>query len=300
VRTFTALVNPISGGGHAAAKWEPLAELILRAGADVKVVLTLSREHAVEAATEYAAAGDVVVAVGGDGLVRDVATGVVAAGVVAAGVVAAGGTMAIVPAGRGNDLARGLDLPTDLPGLADLLLNGPVRPIDVLEANGVMVPGNVYAGMDATATKIINDNRRIPARLLYRLAPVMALTRWRPAEFTVVGDGETITTMGHMVVIANSGRYGHGLHIVPTAVLDDGLLDVMVVGAVPKYKVGAFMGEAKTGAHARRPEVHLSTATEVTVSADRPVPVCADGDELGELPVTVRLRAGALNLIRPA
>jgi YegS/Rv2252/BmrU family lipid kinase len=289
VRSFTALVNPISGGGHAAAKWEPLAELILRAGADVKVVLTLSQAHAVESATEYSTAGDVVVAVGGDGLVRDVATGVVAAG----------GTMAIVPAGRGNDLARGLDLPTGIAELADLLLNGPVRAIDVLEANGVIVPGNVYAGMDATATKIINDNRRIPAKLLYRLAPVIALARWRPADFTVVADGHSTTTTGHMVVIANSGRYGHGLHIVPTAVLDDGLLDVMVVGQVPKYKVAAFMGQAKTGAHARRPEVELSTAKEVTLSADRPVPVCGDGDELGELPITVRVRPGALNLIAP-
>jgi diacylglycerol kinase family enzyme len=286
VRSFTALVNPISGGGHAAAKWEPLAELILRAGADVKVVLTLSQAHAVESATEYSTAGDVVVAVGGDGLVRDVATGVVAAG----------GTMAIVPAGRGNDLARGLDLPTGIAELADLLLNGPVRAIDVLEANGVIVPGNVYAGMDATATKIINDNRRIPAKLLYRLAPVIALARWRPADFTVVADGHSTTTTGHMVVIANSGRYGHGLHIVPTAVLDDGLLDVMVVGQVPKYKVAAFMGQAKTGAHARRPEVELSTAKEVTLSADRPVPVCGDGDEL---PITVRVRPGALNLIAP-
>jgi diacylglycerol kinase family enzyme len=68
---------------------------------------------------------------------------------------------------------------------------------------------------------------------------------------------------------------------------------------VPKYKVAAFMGQAKTGAHARRPEVELSTAKEVTLSADRPVPVCGDGDELGELPITVRVRPGALNLIAP-
>ena len=63
-----------------------------------------------------------------------------------------------------------------------------------------------------------------------------------------------------MVVIANSGRYGHGLHIVPSAVLDDGQLDAMVIGAVPKYKVAAFMSETKTGEHAERPEVQLSAA----------------------------------------
>jgi diacylglycerol kinase family enzyme len=307
VRSFTALVNPLSGGGSAALKWEPLESQLQRAGAEVKVVLTRSREHAVSAAAKAADAGDVVVAVGGDGLVRDVATGVVPVG----------GTMAIVPAGRGNDLAAGLDLPTDHAALGGLLLNGPVRRVDVLAANGVFVPGNVYTGLDAVATKIINENRRIPAKLLYRLAPVIALARWRPVCFTVttggaeaadgadVADGmggatlTTTTERGHMVVVANSGRYGHGLHIVPTAVLDDGRLDVLTVGAVPKYKIAAFMGETKTGEHAKRPEVRLSSGTTVTISADSPVPVCADGDDIGMLPVTVSLRPGALNLIAP-
>jgi diacylglycerol kinase (ATP) len=289
VRSFTALVNPVSGGGTAALKWAPLAALLQDAGAAVTVVLTRSREHAVEAARQAASSGDVVVAVGGDGLVRDVATGVVAAG----------GTMAIVPAGRGNDLAAALDLPSGHADLAELLLAGTPRAIDVLEANGVIVPGNVYAGLDAVATKIINDNRRIPAKLLYRVAPVLALARWKPARFTIATDRGSRTGDGHMVVIANSGRYGHGLHIVPSAVLDDAQLDVMLVGAVAKYKVAAFMNETKKGTHALRPEVQTESATQVTLSADRPVPVCADGDEIGMLPVTVTLHAAALMLLAP-
>lgn len=289
MRRFTALVNPISGGGTARARFEPLAARLREAGADVAVLDTRSQEHAVSAATDAAAAGDVVVAVGGDGLVRDVATGVVRSS----------GTMAIMPAGRGNDLALGLGLPNDVPSLAELFLHGPIRPIDVLEANGVIVPGNVYTGLDAVATKIINDNRRIPARLLYRVAPVLALARWRAVQFRVEHDAGSSVTRGHMVVVGNSGRYGHGLRIVPSAVLDDGRIDVLTVGAVPKYKVAAFMGEAKTGAHVRRPEVTVTSARRVTVSADRPVPVCADGDQIGDLPVTVTLHAAALNLIAP-
>ena len=289
MRRFTALVNPISGGGTAAARFAPLADAVRAAGANVDIVATQSQEHAVECAREASGRGDVVVAVGGDGLVRDVA----------AGAVATGGTMAIVPAGRGNDLALGLGLPTGVPELADLLLTGPVRKLDVLDADGAIVPGNVYAGLDALATKIINGNRRVPARLLYRLAPVLALVRWRPTSFTASIDGVSVTVRGHMVVIANSGRYGHGLHIVPSAVLDDGRLDVLAIGAIPKVKVAACMGEAKTGEHVRRPEVQVHSGTEVTLTADRPVPVGADGDLIGHLPVTVRVRPGALNLIAP-
>lgn len=290
MRSFTALVNPVSGGGSAALKWAPLATLLQDAGAQVSVVLTRSQEHAVESAERAAAAGDVVVAVGGDGLVRDVATGAVRGG----------GAMAIVPAGRGNDLAAALDIPHDHAALADLLLTGTERHLDVLDVDGMIVPGNVYAGLDAVATKIINENRRLPALLLYRLAPVLALVRWKPATFTLDTDAGTRTAAAHMVVLANSGRYGHGLHIVPSAVVDDGHLDAMTIGAVPKFKVAAFMSEAKRGTHVHRPEVEVSTATRVTLSADRPVPVCADGDELGMLPVTVTLRAGALRMVAPA
>lgn len=290
MRSFVALVNPVSGGGSAALKWAPLAALLQDAGADVSVVLTRSRDHAVQAARQAAETADVVVAVGGDGLVRDVATGVVDAGA----------TMAIVPAGRGNDLAAALGLPSDHHALAELLLHGTARAIDVLDVDGTIVPGNVYAGLDAVATTIINANRRVPAKLLYRLAPVAALLRWKPATFTLDTDDGTLEATAHMVVLANSGRYGHGLHIVPSAVLDDGSIHAMVIGAVPKYQVAAFMSEAKDGRHARRTEVQVSRSTQVRLAADRPVPVCADGDELGMLPVTVTLRAGALRMLAPA
>ena len=289
MRSFTALVNPISGGGRAARSWAPLAECLGSTGARVRVEVTRSRAHAIELAMAAAADGDVVVAVGGDGLVRDVA----------GAAVASGGTLGIVPAGRGNDLARALRLPTTVDGLATLLLEGPAKTIDVLDINGTIVPGNVYAGLDSVANRIINGNRWIPGALLYRLAPIRAIATWKAATYTVCADGVTTTVKAHMVVLANSGADGHGLQIVPPAKLDDGLPDVMIVGDGPCRAVVSFMREAEHGAHINRPEVSLSTAREVTLTADRPLPVCGDGDELAQLPVTVRLRTGALQVLAP-
>ncbi|WP_329569659.1 diacylglycerol/lipid kinase family protein [Kitasatospora sp. NBC_01266] len=288
---FTAIVNPISGGGHTVARWEPIAARLRTAGATVRTVPTRDREHAIAAARSAAENGEVVVAVGGDGMVRDVADGTVRGG----------GTMAIVPAGRGNDLARTLRLPgvEEPEAAARLLLAGRRRAIDVLEVNGVIAPGNVYIGIDALATRIINAGRGLPALLLYRLAPLRAILGWRAAGYTLSVDGERREVRGHTVVVANSGAYGHGLRIVPTAVLDDGLLDVMVVGDGPRAKVVAFMREAKRGTHLRRPEVDVRTAREVTVDADRPIPVCADGDEIAVLPARIRILPGALTLLVP-
>jgi YegS/Rv2252/BmrU family lipid kinase len=289
MRTFTALVNPISGGGKAAQKWAPLAAKLNAAGADVRVELTRSREHAVACARTAAAEGRIVVAVGGDGLVRDVAEGTVAAK----------GTMAIVPAGRGNDLARMLGLPTDVAGLSDLLLHAEPKPLDVIDLNGTIVAGNVYCGIDSVSNAMINNNRRLPAKLVYRLAPVRAVLTWTAPQFTLTLDGDQTTLRAHMVVIGNSGGYGHGLNIVPSARIDDGLLDVLIVRDGPRRAVASFMREAQRGTHVHRPEVSVQQAREVTIDADRPVPVCGDGEELAALPATMRVRPSALRLIRP-
>lgn len=98
---FTAIVNPISGGGHTVARWEPIAARLRTAGATVRTVPTRDREHAIAAARSAAENGEVVVAVGGDGMVRDVADGTVRGG----------GTMAIVPPGGATTWPAILRLP---------------------------------------------------------------------------------------------------------------------------------------------------------------------------------------------
>jgi len=288
--TLTALINPISGGGHAKSIWQPIADRLAAREVSVTVEVTRSQQHAVQSARAAAERGDVVIAVGGDGLVRDVACGVVPVG----------GTMAIVPAGRGNDLARKLELSHDPDVLAAMLAGGQVRTYDVIEAAGQIVLGNVYVGIDSVSNKAINDNRWLPGLLVYRLAPVGAILSWHAPTFTVECDGESRTLAAHSVVVANSGAYGHGLKIVPSAVLDDGQLDVMTVADGPRRKVVKFMSQAKDGSHVNSDTVTVRRATRVTISADRAVPVFADGDYLAEMPISMALRPSALKLVMPS
>lgn len=289
MRSFTILVNPISGDGRAPQRVRPVAELLRRAGATVREVITQSASHATQAARGAVRAGDIVVAAGGDGLARDVADAVVPAG----------GIMGILPAGRGNDLARKVGIPAQPAALARLLLDGVPRTVDVLECAGRIIPGNLYAGIDSTANAMINASRWVPAGLLYRVAPVLTMVRWRPVDFRLAIDGEAWSVRAHTVVVGNSGAYGHGLDIVPSAVVDDGVFDVMVAGDMPRWKIATVIREATEGRHVRRPEISIRTAQEITIDAARAVPVCGDGDYLGELPVTVRLLPAALNLLRP-
>jgi diacylglycerol kinase (ATP) len=287
--SYTALVNPVSGGGRAATAWDPVGARLRTADADVDMQFTRGRDHAVEAAAAACAAGRVVIAVGGDGLVRDVAEGVVRAG----------GVMGVVPAGRGNDLARRLRLPSGAGALAALLLTAHPRVLDVIDLDGTVVVGNVYCGIDAVATGLINRTRWLPGSLVYRLAPVRAVLTWQPPLYTLTIDGETRQVRAHTIVVGNSGAYGHGLQIVPSAEPDDGRLDVLVVGAGPRRAIAAFMREARSGTHVHRPEVEVVPAREVTIAADRPVPVCGDGEQFGTVPATARIRPSALRILAP-
>lgn len=289
MRSFVALLNPIAGDRTAADRWSAVAAELTAAGAVTRAQHTRSRAHAVELAEQASRNGDVVVAVGGDGLVRDVA----------GGCVAARGPMGIVPAGRGNDFATTLGWPTDPRRLAGQLLDGPLRSVDVLDADGVIVVGNVYAGIDSAANRIINDNRWLPGLLVYRLAPVLAMATWSSPRYEVTVDGRRSAGRAFTVVVANAGTYGHGLRIVPQAVVNDGQLDVLAVGHGRRTALPAFMAQATDGRHLGRREVSADTGTEVTIATDRAVPLFGDGDEIGSLPVTVRLRRSALILTSP-
>ncbi|HKU10483.1 MAG TPA: diacylglycerol kinase family protein [Sinomonas sp.] len=288
-RSFTAIVNPVAGGGRAAAAWAPIAQILHEAGATVRTETTRTAADGARLASAAAARGDVVVAVGGDGSARDVADAVARSS----------GTFALVPAGRGNGLAAKLGLPREAAALAELLICGTERRIDLLEVAGKLAPGNAYSGLDAVANLMMNDSR-IPAGIAYRVAPVLAVVRWKPARFEIDVDGERHSLAAHLVVMANSGRYGHGLDIVPDAVLDDGLVHVLVAGAeIPKRRIARFMKLAEEGLHIQEPGVRRFSGTHISVSADRPLPLCADGDQVGELPATVTVRPLALRVVAP-
>jgi YegS/Rv2252/BmrU family lipid kinase len=267
----------------------PLARLLREAGAGVVVEHSRSLEHARALARDAAERGDVVLGVGGDGMI----------GSVGGALARTGAVFGIVPAGRGNDFARQLGVPADPAVLAGLLLDAEPRPVDVIMANGTVVLGSVYAGVDAVAGRNANESRLLRGSAAYYAGALRAVASWRPATYRVTVDGELHERRGYTVVAANSGFYGFGRHIAPDARVDDGLLDVVVIGYVPKPLFFAVMRELADGSHVRRPEVEVLRGREVRIEADRDLPYGADGETRGRLPVTAGAVPGALNVLRP-
>ncbi|GAA2103814.1 diacylglycerol/lipid kinase family protein [Actinomadura alba] len=292
MRSFTAVVNPAAGGSgtaSGAAAVIPLARLLRESGAQVVVEHSAGLEHARALARAAAERGDVVLGVGGDGMI----------GSVGGALARTGAVFGIVPAGRGNDFARQLGVPADPAELADLLLHAEPRPVDVIMANGTAVLGSVYAGVDAVAGRNANESRLLRGSAAYYVGALRAVAGWRPAAYRVTVDGAPHERRGYTVVTANSGFYGFGRHIAPDARVDDGLLDVVIIRHAPKPLFFAVMRELADGSHVGRPQVEVLRGREVRVEADRDLPYGADGETAGALPVTATVVPGALNVLRP-
>ena len=288
-RAVRLIVNPSAGAGRA-ARLLPDVEAALRShGIAFRVDRTTSIEHARELAREAREAGEIAAAMGGDGI----------AGAVAEEIHGTDALMAVVPGGRGNDLARKLGIGHDPVAAVDLIAAGRERRIDVAEAGGRIYVGILSAGFDSDVNEIANSTRLPLGTLVYLYGALRALARWKPAHWNVTVDGTEHEFTGYAVAIANSGVFGGGMWLVPDAQIDDGLLDVAFTTARPKLSYLRGLGQVFKGAHVGKPGFELTQGREITFRADRPFTAYADGDPIADLPATVRVKPGALRVIAP-
>jgi YegS/Rv2252/BmrU family lipid kinase len=290
-RIFTLIVNPAAGGGRAGRALDAVRRALEASGDRYHVELTRSIEHAGELAAGAAAAGEVAVAFGGDGLI----------GAVAGALRDSDGVLGVLPGGRGNDLARVLRIPLEPVAACAVLTSGGVRPLDLGEAEGRTFVGIASCGFDSVANRIANETRIVRGNLVYAYGAIRALSGWKPARFELtLDDGREHVVIGYSVGAANSKAYGGGMYAAPDAELDDGLLDIPTCADMPKWRfLTSLLPKLFDGTHVNLPEVTVLRASEVTIAADRPFTLYADGDPIAELPATVRALPAAVRVIAP-
>jgi YegS/Rv2252/BmrU family lipid kinase len=289
-RSFALLVNPASGGGRSLKALPAVIAELDRLGARHRTVTTRSMEHAAEEAARAGGSGETIVAVGGDGLLRPVA----------AALKGTNGAVALVPSGRGNDLARVLGIPRDPAAAARLAVEGGERPIDVANVDGTPYLGIASFGFDSDANRIANEAKLIKGDAVYLYAALRALAAWKPARFEVTVDGTRHAVTGYSVAVGNSRSYGGGMQILPHAELDDGKLDTMLTKDAPKLTFLRELPKVFKGAHLDSPHVEVLKGEVIEVSSDRPFVIYADGDPIGATPATMRVERQALRVIGPS
>jgi YegS/Rv2252/BmrU family lipid kinase len=295
------IVNPAAGGGKAGRLAPAVKEELARLGLGVRQVLTRDLEHARELALQAAGNGETIVALSGDGLVGALADTLREV---------PGAVMGVLPGGRGNDLARVLGIGEDAVQACATIVHGIPRPVDLglvsaaqPGASGRAFVGIASVGFDSEANRIANSAPAWLGGLVYAYGALRALLSWQPARFEVELDppGERRSFSAYSVGAANSKAYGGGMRAAPDAMLDDGLLEVIVLETVGKLRfLTRIFPKVFNGSHVHEPCVSVFRAREVAISADRPFTMYADGDPIGELPVRVRALRGAVTILTPA
>jgi YegS/Rv2252/BmrU family lipid kinase len=290
MRKLSLIVNPVAGGGRPARALPDVQAALRSYDLEYDFEYTSNLEHARELALTAAANDAVAVAFGGDGLI----------GAVAGALKHSGGVVGMLPGGRGNDLCRVLGIPRNPVAACSVLASGVVREFDLGQAGERTFAGIASCGFDSVANRIANETRIVRGSLVYAYALVRALPSWKAAGFQVTLDGgETCEFTGYSVAAANSKTFGGGMRLAPDASLQDGLLDVVMIGNMPRLR---YLGLAPTvffGRHVRQRAVRVVRTRELHISANRPFTLFADGDPIAELPATVRVLPGAVRMIVP-
>ncbi|MGV9544211.1 YegS/Rv2252/BmrU family lipid kinase [Nocardia beijingensis] len=308
VRKVTVVTNPRSGHGRSGDAAGAAIARLRAGGAEVSEVRAPSAAETVRQvrdAVASAAPPDAVVCIGGDGLVNVTLPAVAETGV----------PLAMVPAGTGNDLARELGVPTDDPvAAAALVLRGRTRTIDLgrIESSSAPMWFATVAGtgFDARVTLRANEMRWPKGRLRYTVAALAEISGRFTVPYRVElvdavteglanpGAGSLLETEAVMVAVGNTRTYGGGMLICPDAIMDDGLLDLTVVGALSRREMLRLLPALSAGRRQNHPGVVQFRAAAVTLTAAG-APATADGEPAGALPITIRAVPAALTVVVP-
>ena len=277
-----------SGAGHEAGV-DGLEALFRAAGAEVVVNRTASLEELARVWSEDDGAR--LVLVGGDGSVH-----------AAVNLPGPPRDLALIPAGRANNIARSLGIPLDWHDAAGLALNGDVRPVDLIEARTArgrhLVVEGVSVGFLAQARVRYHGRNSADVRAAVR-AGAAALARFHPLAARVTSPVGAETLHLSQLFVANLPLYEFGLKVAPQADPTDATLDLVGIDAANRRAVLRMLVDLRRGTHLNRPNVHVWRADQAVIATHGCSPIVADSTDLGAGPVELRAAPAALRIVRP-
>ena len=299
------IVNPRSGGGLSEKQWARIRGALTDGLGELDSAFTTGpRDASAIAAREAAAGRRLILALGGDGTISEVADGVLAAG--------AGTTteIALIPRGTGGDFRRTLDLPHDPGAAARHLREAPARPVDAGRVRFRTADGgeavrhfvNVasFGFSSAVATRANASSKRLGGRVAFLGATLRALLSYENTDVWLSLDGKPRERRRLLMAAVGNGRFfGGGMKICPEARLDDGALDLVAVGDFSRADVLTRIGRLYDGTHLELEDVasaRVRTMTAEPVESDVQIPVELDGETPGFLPASFEVLPAALRV----
>lgn len=286
-RRIALVVNPTSGRGLGARVAPVVRARLESAGLTVDEYSTTCAEDVGRISAQVIESGaDAVALIGGDGTVH-----------LGAQVLANSGMpFGVIPAGTGNDFARGIGVPLKDPAAAaDLIVQGRTRTVDLATAKDEFITTVVAGGFDSLVNKRANEMTWPKGNSRYTVATLAELRTFKPISYVLTVDGEVLETDAMLVAVGTGPTYGGGLQICAGAEIDDGLLDVTIIKPVSRLTLLQMFPKLAKGTHVGHPMLHTLRGRNVRLESTG-VTAYADGEILGPLPVDIGIVPGALTV----
>ncbi len=228
-----------------------------------------------------------VIAVGGDGTVSLVAEQLLGKSI----------AMGILPAGSANGMAKELDIPVEVDGALDIIVNGDIKQCDVIKINDKEISLHLSdLGVNAQLVKYFEQGN-FRGKFGYALKVFKVLFRKRTMDVSIKIDKEDIKRRAFMVVIANASKYGTGALINPEGNLHDGLFEIVVVRRIHVISVLKMFLKFR---RYNPKKVEIFQAESAVIKTTRPSHFQVDGEYLGKVSnVKVEILKSQLKLILP-
>jgi YegS/Rv2252/BmrU family lipid kinase len=263
--------NPAAGRGRAAKQWPAMARRLRQSGVAFDEAVTTRPLEAIGIAEEAAARYEGIVAAGGDGTVHEVVNGLMRAGGKAA--------FGVIPLGSGDDFAKLLSQDA----IGGLLSQG-TKTLDVGRITAGSVVRYFANGMDiGFGAHGARNVTRVPAFLTgfgaYLGALMLTMIRYPLLRVRLqLDDSPPFELVTAMTAVMNGTTFGGSFRVCPDARPDDGLLDLLLVGAVGRAEIVQLVPKILKGAHAGDPRLRLVRAKRLRIESDEPLLVEADGE----------------------
>jgi diacylglycerol kinase (ATP) len=299
------LVNPASGNGATGKRWPELQRQAADFGLAGHVELSARPGGLAELARSAADEGaELVVAVGGDGTVHEVANGLMRAQRRPLP------ELGILARGTGDDFVRALGIPTaDIDALT-VLRDGRARDLDVgrvtyrtaagAEAQSYFVSMAGVGMSGAVARRLNTTSKRLGGKVAGLVATFAVFSRWRNVDLRVTVGGEQRDGRMEDVLVGNTEFHNGGMRLCPGARPDDGAFDVLLIGDLTKADLVRVLPKLYKGTHLPHPKAELLRGATVSVESSTPLPIELDGEQPGTTPVRFEVVPGELRVRVPA
>lgn len=268
---YQFIVNPSAGQGN--YKWivHDIQKVLKRHNIQYNITVSKYKGEATLLANEASKDYDVIVAVGGDGTINEVANGLIGTQSI----------LGIIPVGTGNGFAREFGIPLNIKKACKILVEGQQRLIDIGKAGERFFIATAGLGFDALiakfAGKMLGPFRGM---WLYFFAGMLAFNKYSPPLVRIKLDSDEIDIKPFVVAIANTRLYGGRALIAPDARPDDGFFDVCVVNMMKSRRIILNLPKLFKGHHTRLSEVKMYKSKNVSVYSSEPVPIHVDGEPI--------------------